>query len=53
MNNEKIVELRGKILKGIEPSFEKLIKSKQKSLGKFVYLKDDKIIFIKAKELAK
>lgn len=53
MNNEKIVELREKILKGIELSFEKLIKTKQKSHGKFVYLKDDKIIFIKANELAK
>lgn len=53
MNNEKIVELRGKIIKGIELSFEKLIKSKQKSHGKFVYLKDGKIIFIKAKEMVK
>jgi hypothetical protein len=53
MNNEKIVDLREKILKGIELSFEKLIKTKQKSHGKFVYVKDDKIIFIKAKELAK
>ena len=39
MNNEKIVELREKILKGIELSFEKLIKTKLKSHGKFVYLK--------------
>lgn len=53
MNNEKIVDLREKIIKGIELSFQKLIKAKQKSNGKFVYSKDDKIIIIKAKELAK
>ena len=53
MNNEKIIELREKILKGIELSFEKLILAKQKNNGQFVYSKDDKIIFIKATELAK
>jgi len=53
MNNEKIIELREKILKGIELAFEKLIKTKQKNNGEFVYSKDDKIIFIKANELTK
>jgi hypothetical protein len=53
MNNEKIVELREKILKGIELSFEKLVKAKQKNNGEFVYSKDGKIFFIKASEMMK
>ena len=53
MNNEKIIELREKILKGLELSFEKLIKPKQNSHGKFVYSKDDRIIFIKADKMSK
>ncbi len=53
MNNEKILELRGKILKGIELSFEKLVLDKQKNDGQFVYSKGGKIFFIKASEFAK
>ncbi len=53
MNNEKVVELRGKILKGIELSFEKLVLAKQKNNGQFVYSKEGKIVFIKASELVK
>lgn len=53
MNNEKINELREKILKGLELTFEKLLKTKQKNNGEFVYSKDDKIVFIKANELIK
>jgi hypothetical protein len=53
MNNEKIIELRGKILKGIELSFEKLVLAKQKNDGQFVYSKEGKIFFIKASELIK
>ena len=53
MNNEKIIELREKILKGIELSFEKLVKTKQKNDGQFVFSKFDKIVFIKAAELTK
>lgn len=53
MNNEKITALREKILKGIELSFEKLIRRKQKNNGKLVYSKDGKIIFINANDLAK
>jgi hypothetical protein len=49
MNNEKIVDLREKILTGIELSFERLIKTKQKNHGKFVFSKDDEIVFIEAK----
>ena len=53
MKNDKIIELREKILKGIELAFEKLVKTKQKDNGEFVYSKDDKIYFVKANELAK
>jgi len=53
MNNEKIIELRAKILKGIELAFEKLIRTKQKNNGELVYSKDDKIIIIKANDLTK
>jgi len=53
MNNKKIIELREKILKGIELSFEKLIITKKKNNGDFVYSKDGKIIIVKANELAK
>lgn len=53
MNNEKIIELREKILKGIELSFERLVKAKQKKNGEFVYSKEGKIFFIKASEIVK
>lgn len=53
MNNKKIIELREKILKGIELAFEKLIITKQKNNGDFVYSKDGKIIIVKANELTK
>ncbi len=51
MNNDKILELREKILKGIELAFEKLVKTKQKDDGEFVYSKDGKIYFVKAMDL--
>ena len=53
MNKDKIIELREKILKGIELAFEKLVKTKQKDDGEFVYSKDGKIYFVKANELDK
>jgi tartrate dehydratase beta subunit/fumarate hydratase class I family protein len=51
LSNDKIIELRGKILKGIELAFEKLVKTKQKDDGEFVYSKDGKIYFVKAMDL--
>jgi len=51
MKNEKILELRAKILKGIELSFERLVVSKQKNDEEFVFFKDDKIMFVKANEM--
>ena len=53
MNNDKIIELRGKLLQGIELAFEKLVKTKQKNDGEFVYSKDGKIFIVKASELDK
>lgn len=53
MNSEKIIELREQILKGIELAFERLIVTKQKNNGVFVYSKNNKIIFVKANELTK
>jgi hypothetical protein len=53
MKNKKVIELREKILKGIELSFEKLIQTKQKSNGELVYSKDGRIVFIKATDLIK
>jgi hypothetical protein len=51
MKNEKIVELKAKILKGIEVSFERLIVAKQKNDGEFIFSEDDKIIYVKANEM--
>ncbi|MDP1623799.1 MAG: hypothetical protein Q8M08_15845 [Bacteroidales bacterium] len=53
MNNEKIIELREKILKGIELAFEKLVKTKQKNDGEFLFSKDGKIFIVKASDLTK
>jgi hypothetical protein len=53
MNKEDIIELREKIVKGIELAFEKLIITKQKNDGEFVFSKEGKIVVIKASELNK
>lgn len=53
MKDKNIIELREKILKGIELSAEKLIQAKTKTDSELVYLIDDKIVFIKAKDLIK
>ena len=53
LTNDEIIELRVKILRGIELAFEKLVKTKQKDDGEFVYSKDGKIYFVKANEMAK
>ena len=51
LNTDKINELRRKILKGIALAFEKLVESKSKTNGEFVFSRDGKIYFVKAKEL--
>ena len=49
--NDNIIEFCRKILKGIELAFEKLVESKSKTNGEFVFSRDGKIYFVKAKEL--
>ena len=51
LTNDEIIELRVKILRGIELAFEKLVESKSKTNGEFVFSRDGKIYFVKAKEL--
>jgi predicted ABC-type ATPase len=53
MNNEKIKELREKILQGIELAYKKLILTKSKNDEKLVYSEDGKIVFINAADLTK
>ena len=51
MNDEKIIELREKILKGIQLAFEKLVLEKQRNNDELVFSKDGKIIYVKARDL--
>ena len=53
MKDKKIIELREKILKGIELSYERLVQSKIKSDGEIVISRDGKVVIIKAKDLIK
>ena len=46
-----IALLRGKILKGIELAFQRLVEKKSKENGELVYCKDGQIIRVKAKDL--
>ncbi|MFA6923224.1 MAG: hypothetical protein WC223_03130 [Bacteroidales bacterium] len=48
--NKKINELRDKIMKGIDLAFQKLLKSKIKEDGEFIFSIDGKITKIKAKD---
>ena len=45
--------LKEKILKGLELSFQRLLEKKIKEDGEFVFLKDGRIIHIKARDLVK
>ena len=53
MTEEKINDMRTKIFKGIELSYQKLLISKQKEDGELVISRDGKIVRIKASELLK
>lgn len=53
MNSEKIVELRKKILEGLEIAFEKLVQTKIKNNDEFVFSEDGQIIIVKAEQLKK
>jgi hypothetical protein len=51
MTKEGEIELRNKIMKGIELAFKRLIQAKQKEDGELVFSRNGKIIKIKAKDL--
>jgi hypothetical protein len=51
MNRENIKELRVKILKGIELSYDRLLISKQKDDAKLVFSRNGQIVKVKAREL--
>ncbi len=51
LTNDEIIELRGKILKGITIAFEKLVETKKKTNSKFAFSKDGQIYFITAKDI--
>lgn len=53
MNRENIKELRDKILKGIELSYDRLLISKQKDDAVLVFSRNGQIVKVKARELKK
>jgi len=53
MTNEGIVEIRSKILKGIELAYQRLLSAKQKNDEDMVISKNGKIIRIKARQILK
>ena len=51
MTTQEINSLRSNILKGLEVSFQKLLKTTQKENGELVVSKDGKVVRIKARSL--
>jgi hypothetical protein len=51
MSTDSVKELRENILKGIEMSFEKLLKSKKKEDADLVFSRNGKVIRIKANDI--
>ncbi|HET6555744.1 MAG TPA: hypothetical protein VFG54_00425 [Prolixibacteraceae bacterium] len=49
--NDKTKDLHDKILKGLDLTFERLLKSKQKEDGEFIVSEKGEIVRIKAKEM--
>ncbi|MBF8965711.1 hypothetical protein I0P70_20835 [Pontibacter sp. FD36] len=54
MNKNKIdtVDLRNKILKGLDLAVEKLIRRKQKEDGELVFSRNGEVVIVKAKDLS-
>jgi hypothetical protein len=50
-NNNINNELRSKILKGLDLTFTRLVKAKQKSGGYLVFSREGKIVRVKASEI--
>ena len=53
MNKDKLntIELRNKILKGIDLAVERLIRKKQKEDGELVFSQNGQVVVVKAKDL--
>ena len=51
MTKEEVIDMRTKILKGIELSYQRLLISKQKEDGELAISRDGKIVRVKASEL--
>jgi len=53
MTKEGVIEIRTKILQGLDLAYKRLLTSKQKEDGELVISRNGKIVRVKAKELAK
>ncbi len=53
MNKEEDKDTLGKILEGIEMSYNKLLASRQKEDGELIIEKDGEIVSVKARKLKK
>ena len=51
MNTDKTKDLHDKIIEGLDLTFKKLLVSKQKEDGEFIFSENGQIIRIKAKEM--
>jgi len=51
MTKEGVVELRSKILKGIDLAYQRLLSTKQKNDEELVVSKNGKIVRIKARQI--
>lgn len=51
MNNDKTKDLHDKIIQGLDLTFKKLLLSKQKEDGEFIFSENGEIVRIKAKEM--
>ncbi len=51
MNEDKVKELRNKIIKGIELAYDRMLAAKQKDDSELVFIHIGKIVKIRAKDL--
>ena len=51
MTKENVIELRNKILKGIDLAYTRLLIAKQKEDGELVFSQKGKIVRVKARDL--
>jgi len=51
MNDEQVIEMRNKILKGIELAHRRLVLQKQKEDGELVFSRNGKIVTVKARDI--